>query len=73
MDLFCKVEIDDFPEGAQILLSGLGKGSQKKAAVLLDFVQMSGGEGPAQIFWHLFISAFLVNKKESISSKMPII
>ena len=33
-----------------------------KAAVLVDFVQMSGGEGPAQMFCHLFISAFLVNK-----------
>ena len=34
-----------------------------KAAVLVDFVQMSGGEGPAQMFCHLFMSAFLVNKR----------
>ena len=34
----------------------------KKAAVPLDFVQMRGG-GPAQIVWHLLISAFLVNKR----------
>ena len=39
----------------------LGMVSQGKTAVLLDFVQMRGGN-PAQIFWHLFISAFLVNK-----------
>ena len=31
----------------------------KKAAVLLDFVQMRGG-GPAQILWQLLVSAFLV-------------
>ena len=31
---------------------------RKNAAVLLDFVQMRGGEGPAQIFGHFFISAF---------------
>ena len=31
---------------------------EKKVAVLLDFVQIRGGEGPAQIFCHLFISAF---------------
>ena len=48
----------------------LGKTSRKKAAVLLDFVQMRGeGEGPAQIFWHLFISAFLVNKRSLIPPK----
>ena len=41
----------------------LGTTSRKKGAVLLDFVQMrEGGEGAAQIFCHLFISAFLVNK-----------
>ena len=40
----------------------LGKVSRKNVAVLLDFFQMRGGEGPAQIFWHIFISAFLVNK-----------
>ena len=36
-----------------------GKVSRKKVSVLLDFVQMRGG-GPAQIIFHLFISAFLV-------------
>ena len=36
----------------------------EKVAVLLDFVQMrGGGEGPAQIFCHIFISAFLANKR----------
>ena len=40
------------------------EGFTKKVAVLLDFVQMrGGGEGPAQIFCHLLISAFLVNKR----------
>ena len=29
--------------------------SRGKPAVLLDLVQMKGGEGPAQIFWHHFI------------------
>ena len=42
-----------------------------KTAVRLDFVQMRVG-GAAQILWHPFISAFLVNKR-SFSSKMPII
>ena len=37
-------------------------GFPRKTAILLDFVQMRGEGGPAQIFWHLFISAFLVNK-----------
>ena len=47
-----------------LLDNTIGKGSRKKAAVLLDFVQMrGGGEGPAQIFWQLFIIAFLVNKE----------
>ena len=32
----------------------LGKVSRKKVAVLLDFVQMRGGEGPAQISCPLF-------------------
>ena len=30
--------------------NALGKKSRKKAAVLLDFVQIRGGEGPAQFF-----------------------
>ena len=34
--------------------SPLGTVSRKKVAVLLDFVQMRGGEGPAQIFCPLF-------------------
>ena len=37
------------------------EGFTKKVAVLLDFFQMRGG--PAQFFWHLFISALLVNKR----------
>ena len=49
-----------------------GRFHEKKLAVLLDLVQMrGGGGGPAQIFCHLFMSAFLV--KKFISSKMPII
>ena len=28
-----------------------------------------GGEGPAQIFWHLFISAFLANKRSLFPPK----
>ena len=44
--------------------------SRKKTAVLLDFVQMNGeGEGPAQIFCHLFISAFLVNNRSLFPPK----
>ena len=46
----------------------LGKASRKNVAVLLDFVQMRGG-GPAQIFCHLFISAFLVNKRSLFPPK----
>ena len=42
------------------------EGFPKKAAVLLDFVQMRGGGGPAHIYWHLFISAFLVVQDNSI-------
>ena len=38
------------------------EGFTKKVAVLLDFVQMRGGEDPAQIFCHIFISAVLANK-----------
>ena len=41
----------------------LREGFTKKVAVLFNFVQMKGGEGPAQIFCHFFISAFLVNKR----------
>ena len=40
----------------------LGEGFPEKVAVLLDFVQLRGEEGPAQIFCPLFICAFLVNK-----------
>ena len=43
---------------------GLRDGLTKKAAVLFDFVKMSGG-GP----WHLLISAFLVNKRSLLSPK----
>ena len=32
----------------------LGEGLPKKVAFLLDFVQLRGGEGPAQIFCPLF-------------------
>ena len=35
-------------------LLGLRDGLPKKIAVLLDFVLMRGGEGPAQIFCPLF-------------------
>ena len=44
-----------------ILQVDSGRVSRKKVAVLLDFAQMRGRGGPAQIFWHLFISALLVN------------
>ena len=44
-------------------LSYVTRFHKKKVAVLLDFVQIRGGEGPAQFFCHLFISAFLVNKR----------
>ena len=37
------------------------EGFTEKVAVLLDFVRMRGRKGPAQIFFHLFINAFLVN------------
>ena len=47
----------------------LRDGLPKKVAVLLDFVQLRGGEGPAQIFWHIFISAFLVNKRSFFHPK----
>ena len=43
----------------------------RKNAVLLDFVQMRWGEGPAQIFCHLFKSAFLVNKWSLCPTKGP--
>ena len=44
----------------------LRDGFPKKAAVM-DFFPR-GGEGPAQIFEHLFIYAFLVNEQEMINS-----
>ena len=48
----------------------LREGFPKKVAVLLDFVEMRGrGEGPAQIFCHLFISAFLVNERSLFPQK----
>ena len=37
----------------------LGKVSREEVAVLLDFVQMRGGEGPAQIFCPLFTNCIL--------------
>ena len=43
------------------------EGFTKKVAVLLDFFQMRGG--PAQFFWHLFISALLVNKRSQFPAK----
>ena len=43
------------------------EGFTKKVAVLLDFFQMRGG--PAQFFWHLFISALLVNKRSRFPAK----
>ena len=45
----------------------LGKGSRRKT--LLFFVQMRGGGGPAQICCHLFIRAFLVNKRSIFPPK----
>ena len=42
------------------LVEKIRDGFTKKIAVLLDFVQMRGGG--TQIFSHIFISAFLVNK-----------
>ena len=45
------------------------EGFTKKVARLLDFVQMRGREGPAQNFCHLFISAFLVNKRSIFPPK----
>ena len=50
-------------------LMELGKVSRKKDAVLLDFVQMRGGEGPAQTVCHLFLSAFMVNKRRVFPPK----
>ena len=57
-----------------ILLTNLehrvfGTFSRKKTAVHLDFVQMRGGGGPVQIFCHLFINAFLVNKRSLFPPK----
>ena len=44
---------------------------ENKTAVPSDFVQMwwREGEGPIQIFWHLFISAFFVNKRRLFPPK----
>ena len=39
----------------------LREGLPKKIGVLLDFVQMRGGEGPAQIFCPLFTNCILEN------------
>ena len=46
----------------------LRDGLPKKVAVLLDFVQMRGGRA-LQNFWHLFMSAFLVNRKRLFPPK----
>ena len=46
-----------------------GKVSRKKWAVLLDLVWMRGGGCPAQIYCHLFISAFLVNRRSLFPPK----
>ena len=43
-----------------LMMSSLREGFTKKVAVLLDFVQMRGGGGPAQFFSHLFLNALLV-------------
>ena len=51
-----------------ILQGSLGRFHEKKVARLLDFVQMRGG-GPAQIFCHTFINAFLVNKRSLFPPK----
>ena len=52
----------------------LGKVSRKNVAVLLDFFQMRGGEGPAQIFCQLFtnfiLGQFGVQKKWYKLSKL---
>ena len=47
----------------------LRDGFTKNAAVLQDFVQMRGGKGPAQILCHLFINAFLANKRNLLPPK----
>ena len=47
----------------------LGKVSRRKVAVLLEFVQMRGGEGLANFFCHLFISVFLVDKRSLFPPK----
>ena len=54
----------------------LGEGLPKKVAVLLDFVQLRGGEGPAQIFCPLFTNCILgCFKCDTLSKKkiaMPV-
>ena len=48
-------------------VTNLGTTSRIKAAVLLDFVQVRGRV--AQIFWHLYTSAFLVIKRSLFPPK----
>ena len=45
------------------------EGFTKKLSLLLDFVQMRGRKGPAQNCCHLFISAFLANKRSIFPPK----
>ena len=47
----------------------IDKGRFLKVSVLLNFVQMRGRKGPAQNFCHLFIIAFLVNKRSIFPPK----
>ena len=57
----------NFRELYLIFICILGKVSRKIVAVLLDFVQMRGGGCPN--FFHLFTSAFLVNKRSLFPPK----
>ena len=54
------------------LTDRLREGLPKKIAVLLDFVQMRGGEGPAQIFCPLFTNCiYWVNLGIGREGKTP--
>ena len=41
----------------------------RKAAILLDFIQIMGVGVPCPIFWHFFISAIMVNKRSLFPPK----
>ena len=51
----------------KVLVVMVREGFTKKSSCYFGFCPNEGGGGPYPNFWHLFISAFLVN----ISSKMP--